>query len=46
MNETVNRLQGELNEKSSALTDVEKQKNDAEWSLGEHRQWLQDANDR
>lgn len=28
------------------MDDLRKMKNDAEWHLGEHRQWLHDANNR
>ncbi|VDK54479.1 unnamed protein product [Gongylonema pulchrum] len=38
------KLQGELNVKNDVVGDLEKAKNDAEWSLGEHKQWLADAN--
>lgn len=39
-------IRGELDMKASHLGNLEKQRNDFEWSLGEHRQWLQDANNR
>ncbi|VDN22298.1 unnamed protein product [Gongylonema pulchrum] len=39
-------MQKELNGKSDLMGNLEKAKNDAEWNLGEHRQWLADANER
>uniref|UniRef100_A0A0M3IUE2 Myosin_tail_1 domain-containing protein n=1 Tax=Ascaris lumbricoides TaxID=6252 RepID=A0A0M3IUE2_ASCLU len=49
-NEGINKMmQGlldDLNEKNRQLDELNKLKNDAEWSLGEHRQWLSDANNR
>ncbi|VDK64016.1 unnamed protein product [Onchocerca ochengi] len=39
-------LQKEINDKNEQLNCITKQKNDAEWSFGEHRQWLKDANNR
>ncbi|VDK29440.1 unnamed protein product [Gongylonema pulchrum] len=39
-------MQEELNGKNDLMGNLEKAKNDAEWSLGEHRQWLADANER
>ncbi|VDN44663.1 unnamed protein product [Gongylonema pulchrum] len=30
-------------EEQGVIENLEKQKNDLEWSLGEHRQWLQDT---
>lgn len=35
-----------MNDKQIYIDSLVKHKNDAEWSLGEHRQWLQEANDR
>uniref|UniRef100_A0A915C2T1 TAR DNA-binding protein 43 N-terminal domain-containing protein n=1 Tax=Parascaris univalens TaxID=6257 RepID=A0A915C2T1_PARUN len=39
-------MQNEINDKNNELGNIHKLKNDAEWSLGEHRQWLADANNR
>ncbi|VDN22749.1 unnamed protein product [Gongylonema pulchrum] len=39
-------LRKKLHEKQACLEDLEKEKNDAQWRLGEHIQWLKDANDR
>lgn len=39
-------LCSELEGKNAHIQDLEKQCNDKEWSLGEHRQWLDDANNR
>ncbi|VDM47980.1 unnamed protein product [Toxocara canis] len=39
-------LKGELSAKDGHINDLNKLKNDAEWSLGEHRQWLSNANNR
>lgn len=35
-----------LKDKNACIDDLMQQNNDREWSLGEHRQWLQDCNDR
>lgn len=40
------RLVHEINEKNRIIDDLNGQRNDAEWKLGEHRQWLADANNR
>ncbi|VDN22297.1 unnamed protein product [Gongylonema pulchrum] len=42
----VEELKKELSAKNDTLSNLEKEKNDAEWSLGEHKQWLSDANER
>ncbi|VDK85683.1 unnamed protein product [Litomosoides sigmodontis] len=39
-------LQNELNGKNECIKTLAKQWNDAEWILGEHRQWLRESNDR
>lgn len=36
----------EINEKNRIIDELNKLKADADWSLGEHRQWLNDANNR
>ncbi|VDK29439.1 unnamed protein product [Gongylonema pulchrum] len=36
----------ELDGKNDLLGNLEKAKNDAEWNLGEHKQWLADASAR
>lgn len=43
---TIEDLRKEINNKNVCINDLEKHRNDLEWSLGEHRQWLQDANER
>ncbi|KAL3990093.1 hypothetical protein ACH3XW_30330 [Acanthocheilonema viteae] len=35
-----------LKDKDARIDDLTQQMNDREWSLGEHRQWLRDCNDR
>ncbi|VDM25689.1 unnamed protein product [Toxocara canis] len=40
------RLVNEINEKNRIIDELNKLKGEAEWSLGEHRQWLSDANNR
>lgn len=39
-------MRREINAKQEVIVNLEKQRNDLEWSLGEHRQWLVDANNR
>ncbi|VDK50824.1 unnamed protein product [Anisakis simplex] len=39
-------LKNELKGKDTYINELNKLKNDAEWNLGEHRQWLSDANNR
>ncbi|VDK57058.1 unnamed protein product [Gongylonema pulchrum] len=39
-------VQRKLNAKTDSLNILEKAKNDNDWSLGEHKQWLADANER
>ncbi|VDN27693.1 unnamed protein product [Gongylonema pulchrum] len=46
LEEKVENLLGEIATKDGRMNELEKAKNDAEWSLGEHRQWLADANNR
>uniref|UniRef100_A0A915Q6N9 Uncharacterized protein n=1 Tax=Setaria digitata TaxID=48799 RepID=A0A915Q6N9_9BILA len=46
LNETIENLLCEIDSKSQYITNLEKTRDDTEWSLGEHRQWLKDANDR
>uniref|UniRef100_A0A183DVA0 Myosin_tail_1 domain-containing protein n=1 Tax=Gongylonema pulchrum TaxID=637853 RepID=A0A183DVA0_9BILA len=46
LQETVSALQEQLSEKEDELHNLEKARNDAQWSLGEHIQWLADANNR
>uniref|UniRef100_A0A0R3RXE1 GRIP domain-containing protein n=1 Tax=Elaeophora elaphi TaxID=1147741 RepID=A0A0R3RXE1_9BILA len=43
---TIEDIRREINNKNAYINDLEKQRNDLEWSLGEHRQWLQNANER
>lgn len=43
---TIDALNSELTAKNLSIENLEKTKNDTEWSLGEHRQWLQDASNR
>ncbi|VDO40501.1 unnamed protein product, partial [Onchocerca flexuosa] len=43
---TIDALNNEITGKNVCIGNLEKAKNDSEWSLGEHRQWLQDANNR
>lgn len=35
-----------INEKNAIIDDVNRQRDEARWSLGEHQQWLTDANNR
>uniref|UniRef100_A0A0M3I2T5 TPR_MLP1_2 domain-containing protein n=1 Tax=Ascaris lumbricoides TaxID=6252 RepID=A0A0M3I2T5_ASCLU len=42
----IDRLVNEISEKNRLIDELNKVKNDAEWSLGEHKQWLSDANNR
>ncbi|VDO44084.1 unnamed protein product [Onchocerca flexuosa] len=42
----VDHLQNELNNKNECIKNLEKQCNDTEWSLGEHRQWIHDSNNK
>ncbi|VDO76076.1 unnamed protein product [Onchocerca flexuosa] len=42
----IEELLRELNEANQNLKNCEQQKNDTEWSLGEHRQWLMDAKNK
>lgn len=42
----VDRLNVELLDKNKVIDDLTQKKNDAEWKLGEHQQWLSDANNR
>ncbi|EJD76185.1 hypothetical protein LOAG_16820 [Loa loa] len=44
--ETIDVLNSQFSAKSDCIANLEKAKNDTEWSLGEHRQWLQNANER
>lgn len=44
--ESMERLEKELCDERERTGLIQKQKEEAEWSLGEHRQWLQDANNR
>lgn len=46
MSETVSALQKQISDKEDQLANMEKAKNDVQWSLGEHIQWLADANYR
>lgn len=46
LSSTVDSLQNELNGKNEYIKTLTKQCNDAEWILGEHRQWLHDSNNR
>uniref|UniRef100_A0A914S2K2 Uncharacterized protein n=1 Tax=Parascaris equorum TaxID=6256 RepID=A0A914S2K2_PAREQ len=40
------RLVNEVSEKNRIIDDLNKIRDEKEWSLGEHRQWLADANSR
>lgn len=40
------RLLNEINEKNRIIDELNKIRDEKEWSLGEHRQWLADANSR
>lgn len=42
----VDRLTNEISDKNRIIDELNKIKADQEWSLGEHRQWLADANNR
>lgn len=46
LNAVADNMRREIDEKNGYIGSIEKQKNDAEWSLGEHRQWLQDTKNR
>lgn len=39
-------LLDEVKEKNRIIDELNKLKNDTEWSLGEHKQWLSDANNK
>ncbi|VDM41428.1 unnamed protein product [Toxocara canis] len=43
---TINELRNELADKNTQMEHLSKERNDAEWRLGEHKQWLADANKR
>uniref|UniRef100_A0A915C159 TAR DNA-binding protein 43 N-terminal domain-containing protein n=1 Tax=Parascaris univalens TaxID=6257 RepID=A0A915C159_PARUN len=43
---TIDSLHDELKQKEGEVERLRKEHNDAEWSLGEHRQWLTDARNR
>lgn len=43
LNRIIDDLRQEVSDKNEYISEIEKQRNDAQWSLGEHRQWLQDA---
>ncbi|VDN02668.1 unnamed protein product [Thelazia callipaeda] len=42
----IENLRREVEEKNDYICQIEKVKGEVEWSLGEHRQWLEDANNR
>lgn len=42
----VDSLCAEIQQKDGLIHDLEKERSEKEWSLGEHRQWLSDANNR
>uniref|UniRef100_A0A0M3J2S6 AAA_5 domain-containing protein n=1 Tax=Anisakis simplex TaxID=6269 RepID=A0A0M3J2S6_ANISI len=42
----VDRLGNEINEKNRIIDDLNRIRDEKEWKLGEHRQWLEDANNR
>lgn len=42
----VNELQKAVDDKDRYINELEQQRNDVEWSLGEHKAWLQGANSR
>ncbi|VDK18480.1 unnamed protein product [Anisakis simplex] len=46
LQEKISHLNNELSEKESANERLRKERNDFEWSLGEHRQWLADSKNR
>ena len=46
LNSKVNVLNEEVTNKSNEIENLTKLKNDAEWTLGEHISWLEQANNR
>ncbi|KAM3728086.1 Adventurous-gliding motility protein [Dirofilaria immitis] len=46
LNATIENLRNEISNKNSDINEIMKQRNDTEWKLGEHRQWLDEANNR
>lgn len=42
----IQHLLEELSTKNNIIDIINKEKDDARWQLGEHRQWLTDANNR
>ncbi|MCP9263311.1 hypothetical protein DINM_006644 [Dirofilaria immitis] len=44
LNATIENLRNEISNKNSDINEIMKQRNDTEWKLGEHRQWLDEAN--
>ncbi|EJD76186.1 hypothetical protein LOAG_16821 [Loa loa] len=44
LNSLIDDLRKEINQKNDYIDQLEKAKNDAQWYLGEHQHWLQDAN--
>ena len=42
----VNEQRQAIDEKNARICALETERNDAEWKLGEHRQWLADAHNR
>ncbi|OZC08020.1 hypothetical protein X798_05016 [Onchocerca flexuosa] len=43
---TIENLHNEISNKNNDIDEIMKQRNEAEWKLGEHRQWLEDAKNR
>ncbi|VDN86480.1 unnamed protein product [Brugia pahangi] len=46
LNSLINEMRKEINDKNDCINQLEKAKSDAQWYLGEHQHWLQDANTR
>ncbi|OZC08021.1 hypothetical protein X798_05017 [Onchocerca flexuosa] len=46
LNSLIDDLRNEINKKNSYIDELEKAKNEAQWHLGEHQHWLQDANNK
>ena len=46
LNKVISELQAQLDEKNSVIDAVNKERDDARWSLGEHKQWLTESNNK
>ena len=46
LNKTISVLHEDINQKNSIIDAVNKERDDARWSLGEHKQWLSESNNK